>query len=98
MSRNGTSLIHIVTLDDTLKNFNPTMIKMDIEGEEYNALQGAKKTITQSKPDLAICVYHRISDYWMIPLLIHSWNLGYKFYLRAHSSATMETVLYAVAP
>ena len=98
ISQSGTSFIQIVSLDGTLKNFYPTMIKMDIEGEEYNALQGAKKTITQSKPDLAICVYHRISDYWMIPLLIHSWNLGYKFYLRAHSSATMETVLYAVAP
>jgi len=92
----GEEVIPMVRLDDVLKNFRPTMIKMDIEGQEYNALLGAQKMITKYKPDLAICVYHYISDLWRIPNLIHSWNLGYQFYLRAHSSATMETVMYAI--
>lgn len=96
VNESGKEVIPMVRLDDVLKNFRPTMIKMDIEGQEYNALMGAQKMITKYKPDLAVCVYHYISDLWRIPNLIHSWNLGYRFYLRAHSSATMETVLYAI--
>ena len=96
IDKSGTGQVMVVRLDDVLKNFEPTMIKMDIEGQEYSALLGAKKMIAQYKPDLAICVYHYVSDLWRIPNLIKSWDLGYSFYLRSHSSATMETVLYAV--
>ncbi|GHV38932.1 hypothetical protein FACS1894187_18320 [Synergistales bacterium] len=96
VTNDGVLKIPVVRIDDALKVFAPTFIKMDIEGAEIDALLGARNTITRYKPDLAICVYHAINHYWDIPLLLDSWNLGYKFYLRAHSSATMETVLYAV--
>jgi FkbM family methyltransferase len=92
---NGSLKIAVVKIDDALKIFVPTFLKMDIEGAELDALSGARNTITGHRPDLAICVYHAINHYWDIPLLINSWKLGYKFYLRSHSSATMETVLYA---
>jgi FkbM family methyltransferase len=93
----GSSYIQCVSLDDVLKGFAPTFIKMDIEGEEYKALIGAKKLIEEHKPDMAICLYHYINHLWDIPLLINSWNLGYKFYLRAHNACTMETVMYATS-
>jgi FkbM family methyltransferase len=94
---NGGSIkIPVVRIDDALKVFEPTFLKMDIEGAEYDALLGARNTIVRCRPDLAVSVYHAINHLWDIPLLIDSWNLGYRFYLRAHSSATMETVLYAV--
>lgn len=35
-------------------------IKMDIEGEEINALKGMKKTISKFKPHMAIASYHLI--------------------------------------
>jgi len=92
----GTERIQCIRLDDILINYSPSFIKMDIEGEEINALNGAKNLITNSNADLAICVYHYINHFWEIPNLINSWNLGYKFYLRAHSSNCMETVLYAL--
>ena len=69
---------------------------MDIEGSEYEALLGAKDTIYSSKPNLAICLYHKPNDLYEIPLLINSWNLGYKFYLRMHSYSAFDLVLYAV--
>ena len=87
----------IVTIDSVVRNLAPTFIKMDIEGDELRALKGAKNTIKRYAPDLAICVYHRINHIWDIPLLLDSWNLGYKFHLKCHNSYTMETVLYATA-
>ena len=84
-----------IAIDEVLKNFRPTFIKMDIEGDELNALKGAEDTIKRYRPALAICVYHRINHIWDIPLLLNSWNLGYKFHLKCHNSYTMETVLYA---
>ena len=40
------------TLDNTFKNLNlsNTLIKLDIEGEEYNALKGTQKIIDKYKP------------------------------------------------
>jgi FkbM family methyltransferase len=95
ISKNGDSMIQCIALDDVLKKVSPTFIKMDIEGAEYDALVGAKNIIQDCKPDLAICVYHCINHYFEIPLLINSWNLGYKFYLRTYDKCGSETVLYA---
>lgn len=93
----GDVFVQGIKLDDAIKSFDITFIKMDIEGAEIDALNGAKKVIEKLKPDLAICVYHYINHFWKIPTLINSWNIGYKFYMRTHSSACMETVLYAIA-
>lgn len=92
----GSIQVMSVKLDDILHNHEPTFIKMDIEGEEINALNGAKSLIHSIKPELAICIYHYINHFWEIPNLINEWNLEYDLYIRTHSSCCMETVLYAV--
>ncbi|WP_130861657.1 FkbM family methyltransferase [Bacilliculturomica massiliensis] len=84
---------------DTIDNMAPdaTFIKLDVEGAEYQALCGAKKTIHNNRPKLAICVYHRKEDLITIPQLIHSMNPDYQFYLRSHSeTSAQELVLYAI--
>ena len=96
-SENKDNCVQCVSLDDVLKNFAPTFLKMDVEGEEKKTLIGAEKIIKRYRPDLAICVYHCMNHLWDIALLIDSWDLGYKFYLKAHNSFTMETVLYATS-
>lgn len=96
-SDNRVNYVQCVSLDDVLKNFAPTFIKMDVEGEEHRTIIGAENNIKRHRPDLAICVYHCVNHLWDIALLINSWDLGYKFYLKAHNSFTMETVLYATA-
>jgi len=98
ITEEGNDFIQCVKIDDALQNFLPTFIKMDIEGSELKALKGAERTIIENRPDLAICVYHKIEDMWEIPLLIKSINANYKFYLRSHGLYGMETVLYAVCP
>jgi hypothetical protein len=85
-----------MTLDELLYDYTPTYIKMDIEGGELEALKGARNIIKSAMPILAICVYHKQSDFWEIPLLIRSITEGYRFFLRAYSWSGFEVVCYAV--
>ncbi len=87
--------IQVVALDEILYDKGVTFIKMDIEGAELEALKGAKKIISEQKPKLAICVYHKPEDIWVLPELILEYNKDYKFYLRHYSYQDNETVLYA---
>ncbi|MDB3085882.1 FkbM family methyltransferase [Clostridioides difficile] len=95
VSSDGDTYIQCVAIDDVIKDFKPTFIKMDIEGSEYDALLGAEETIRKYTPDLAISVYHNVEHIYDIPLLIKSFNKNYKFYLRSHALFGAETVLYA---
>ncbi|MGE4440334.1 MAG: FkbM family methyltransferase [Desulfomicrobium sp.] len=69
-------------------------IKMDIEGSELDALNGAQKTITEHKPKLAISLYHKIEDFIKIPHYISQKHPGYCFYLDHYTIHEEETVLY----
>ncbi|MDQ1300943.1 MAG: hypothetical protein QG637_864 [Chloroflexota bacterium] len=91
----GDQTIQCVALDDALTGFRPSLIKMDVEGAEYDALLGARRLIEQNRPGLAICLYHRPEHLWQIPLLIRRWDLGYKLRLRVHWHNSFELVMYA---
>ncbi|GAU75656.1 FkbM family methyltransferase [Fusibacter sp. 3D3] len=95
ISEEGIAHIQCLSIDEALRGFCPTFIKMDIEGAEYKALLGAEKNIRAYTPDLAISIYHKIEDMWEIPYLIKQINPKYKFYLRCHGLHGMETILYA---
>lgn len=72
-------------------------IKMDIEGSELRALRGAEESLRRFKPKLAISLYHKIEDFYEIPLYLDGLGLGYKFYLDHYTIHVGETVLYAVS-
>lgn len=82
-------------LDNVLAGKKISWIKMDIEGAEMRALAGCATIIQEQKPRLAICIYHRISDFYTIPQYIKSLRNDYKMLLRHHSSEEYDTVLYA---
>jgi hypothetical protein len=84
---------------DNIPDIKPTLIKMDIEGSEMEALRGAASTIKNNMPKLAVCLYHKITDFWEIPLFLHEVAPEYKFYVRHHiiSPCLIDTVLYATA-
>lgn len=92
----GDMQIETVSLDSILLDKNPTFIKMDIEGGEYQALRGAKKIISELHPKLAISIYHSPRDIFDIPALILSYYPDYRFYIRHYSPYAEETVLYAI--
>ena len=96
VSDKGDVVIKGVAIDDLLKNNRIDLIKLDIEGSEAKALEGARRTITTQHPKLAICVYHRRSDFYEIPAMIKKMNPNYKLYLRHYSPTSFESVVYAL--
>ncbi len=87
--------IPVVKMDDVIDG-PITFIKMDIEGSEAAAIEGAERLIRTYKPKCAISVYHKPDDLWVIPSLLLKYNPDYKFYLRHYSLGWGETVLYAL--
>lgn len=79
-----------------------TLIKMDIEGAELSVLKGAQKIISQKKPVIAVCVYHKPEDLVAIPNFIHTCCPEYRLYLRKYQDharsprGEYELVLYAI--
>lgn len=97
VDNNGEIEIETVSLDnDILEKID--MIKMDIEGSEYNALIGAKNHIINDNPILLISVYHNNEDLWKLPKLIYEYNNNYNFYLRYYGNNIFPTeiVLFAI--
>lgn len=97
IDENGGNRIETIKIDDAVKGFGGsiTFIKMDIEGAELRALQGAKETILRDKPRMAICIYHKSEDLYEIPGYILSLVPEYQFKVRQYTSMNWETVLYA---
>ncbi|MCW4018312.1 MAG: FkbM family methyltransferase [Candidatus Bathyarchaeota archaeon] len=73
------------------------LIKMDIEGSEFKAVQGAEKTIKTDKPVLIISLYHTGRDFFEVPPLLKKWVPSYHFrFLSLHKGVPiLERVLLA---
>lgn len=71
-----------------------TFLKADIEGYEWDMLQGAREMIRRNKPKLAISIYHNIYDFYRIPNFLKELVPEYRFAVRHHWSSFNETVLY----
>jgi FkbM family methyltransferase len=98
VSDEGRILVDMVPIDVMFASKRVSMIKMDIEGGEYDALMGAQQVMRRDRPILAICVYHSQEDIWRLPLLISSLCPEYRMYLKAYRGDGIQTVLYAVPP
>ncbi len=76
--------VETATVDKLCENQRVTYIKMDVEGAENDALDGAKTFLAEQKPKLNIALYHRSADIFELPLKIAKINPDYKFYIRRH--------------
>lgn len=95
LDEDGNETVHLISLDEVVKDEFVSFIKMDIEGAELNALKGASKIIKRDKPMCAICVYHRPGDLLSIMKYLYQLVPQYKFAIRQYSNIFCETVLYA---
>jgi FkbM family methyltransferase len=92
----GTIAVPADTIDALVDGAAPTFIKLDIEGFEPDALEGARQTIRRHAPVLAVCVYHLQDHLWSIPLLLRKWRDDYALFLRPHNEEGWDLVCYAV--
>jgi FkbM family methyltransferase len=95
VSENGDCEIQVARIDDLVTS-PYTFLKMDIEGYELQALEGACGSIKNHHPVLAISVYHKIDDIWRIPELILNIRSDYNVYLRHYTEGVTETVMFFV--
>lgn len=94
----GSGDIHVAcaALDDLLPNTPIDFIKLDVEGAEIPALQGARRLLERHRPALAISLYHRPDDLWAIPETLDSLCPGYRLFIRQHYFNSFDCVLYAI--
>lgn len=96
ISDQGKSVIRVTSIDKRFERDKVTLIKLDIEGSEMDALIGAADVIKRCRPRLAVCVYHKPEDILNIPQKIMELNPDYTLYIRHYSYVETETVVYAV--
>lgn len=69
----GDASVTTLTIDDLVERRGlerVDWIKLDIEGAERAALEGARETLQRFRPRLAISVYHKLEDLYDLPDLI----------------------------
>ena len=84
VAENNISIVETNKLDNIVTDNIVKGIKMDVEGAEIDAILGAKETLLSNKPKLNIALYHKFTDIFEIPLLIHEINPDYRFHIRRH--------------
>ena len=93
----GTTEIEFKTVDSIVGNSKVTYIKMDVEGEEENAILGARNTILNHKPKMLVSAYHKTDDLIKLPETVFSVRNDYKLYIRHQRSLpAWDTEFYFV--
>ena len=72
----GSDTVEVTTLAEvTREHGNPSFIKMDLEGSEYQALAGGLELLRTARPKLGITTYHNPWDHAVISSFIK--GMGY---------------------
>ncbi len=91
----GATRVPVTTIDD--ESPDATFIKLEIEGAELRALQGAKKTLAANRPKLSVAAYHKPADLFELPEFLESLELDYTLGFRHHHPTLfISSVFYAV--
>lgn len=95
VSQMGNTTVHANTIDNIVGMNHVTLIKLDVEGSEMEALQGAKMCIQRDVPRLAISIYHKPKDMEEIGTFLLALVPDYMFSIRHYHSDAIESILYA---
>ena len=60
------------SVDNILCGQTVSLINMDVEGMEAEAIAGMAKTLRRHRPKLLIAGYHRSEDLWRLPLEVQA--------------------------
>jgi FkbM family methyltransferase len=80
----GTEEVELVSIDDFVNqnNLSVGLIKMDLEGYEFEALNGARKTIEKFRPVLLISIYHHPEELFGTKRYIQEMVPDYNFKIK----------------
>ena len=68
--------VESVALDDlALRHGPPTLVKLDVEGAEVHALDGARRLLSESKP-IVVCELHGAEARAQVPTLLAGYRLS----------------------
>ncbi len=87
--------VKICTLDSEISE-RVDFLKIDIEGSELDALKGSRNHLIHDRPLLAVCVYHKLEDFYEIYEYLHEILDDYQFVLRHYGVGRSEAVMYAI--
>lgn len=93
----GIQHIDVDTIDSIMDDLESpvTLIKLDINGSEYPALSGARRTIQKHRPKIVVRM-HKKEDFFRLPILLNEIAPGIKLYLRQRNFMSMMLILYGV--
>jgi len=94
LNNNGEHQVTAITID-SLPEINPTIIKLHIEGNELNALKGARKTIQKHHPIIMVMADHSSDGLYKIPEFLDQFGV-YKLYFNLHDYTGNSAVYYAI--
>lgn len=94
VSATGNVIVLGNSIDNILGERSVTFIKLDVEGSEMEALQGARFCIQKHVPRMAISIYHKPEDMEEICEFLLKIVPDYKFAVRHYHSDAIETILY----
>lgn len=77
-----TKEVSLVTLDSLEIDERIDLIKLDVEGEEEKAIEGALRMIERDRPSMAVSVYHRTGDIFELTKLLHRLLPSHELHLR----------------
>lgn len=90
----GQVLVDADTIDHIIGAHRVSLIKLDVEGSEMEALEGARQCIQRDRPRLAVSIYHKPEDMDNICGYLLSIVPDYRFSIRHYHSDAIETILY----
>lgn len=88
-----------VRLDDFVKEQKINKVdylKMDIEGAETAALEGAAETIRNHRPQIAVSIYHKKEHLYEIPLFLKELIPDSRCHLGQYTASFVDSVFYLI--
>ncbi|HVJ52104.1 MAG TPA: FkbM family methyltransferase [Aliidongia sp.] len=93
VSEAGEIVIEVAAIDQAVDR-PVTAIKLDVEGSEAAALQGAVGQIAANRPGLCVSAYHQCDDLFALPAQLRAVHPDYKLSLRQFTPWLYDTNLY----
>lgn len=75
-------VIPAMTVDSLSDGSGRLLVKLDVEGAEADALEGARNAIVEERAALAVALYHRTADIFTIPLMLRGMRSDIKLRMR----------------